>query len=629
MKITTSFLLIILMMSASLYSQNPNYFKEKKVMAISNPILNMSKDIGYLKGLKYQFLLGAKENELNGKYRTYQPLLPLMSPALETDQALELDMKMAQSMGIDGFEFPLLMSANPYYLDRLSQTIVQYVNLAEKKKMDFSFALKINLRRNPKQLSEDELMLKLERILLNIYSNTSFSEKWLRNSNNQIVLFTTISEGILDESINVKTKELATIEGLVEKIYHQYHELSKHINHPISFVYETKLPYHEDYNREVLDYFDAISITKHQILNKKGADILKSICKEKKKGFVCSATPDKFSSQMIVKSTDQKVKGKSELSKTLKLSDIYLLYQNLNLSEGYRKLLELAIDNDADLIRIDSWNHYNNATHIAPEVHHGFGYGLLLKYYKNIWLNKGEFLENELLLTAYKSYPSKCNKNFDVEVRFDDSYYPDATEDSIEVVSVLNEVGEVYVNGKRLGKAEKGLNTFRIPMTEGTVNVALKRYGKEVISYTTSKAITFSPQNVDGITYLYSNMDVECVNSLFQKVSDYKKKDILNRFIVSENSMKKWEELDKAKYEKAYANFLQFGYDSKKFSSLNNTIETKYLKSVKSFMDDMEYNIWLKMYITNQNKHGDINLFEPIEETEEEGFVLEQSEVSQ
>lgn len=616
-------------MSASLYSQNPNYFKEKKVMAVSNPILNMSKDIGYLKGLKYDFLLGAKENELNGKYRTYQPLLPLMSPPLETEQALELDMKMAQSMGIDGFEFPLLMSADPYYLDRLSQTIIQYVNLADKNKIDFSFALKINLRRNPKQLSEEQMMLKLGRTLLNIYSKTSFSDKWLRNSNNQIIIFTTISEGILDESINVKTKELPRAEGLVEKIYHQYQELSKHINHPVSFVYETKLPYHEDFNKEVLDYFDAISITKHQILNKKGADILKSICKEKKKGLVCTTTPDKFNSQMIVKSTDQKVKGKSELSKTLKLSDIYLINQNLNLTEGYRKLLELAIDNDADLIRIDSWNHYNNATHIAPEVHHGFGYGLLLKYYKNIWLGKGGFIEKELLLTAYKHYPSKYNKNLGVEVRFDDAYYPEETRDSIEVVSVLNESGDIFLNGKRLGKAEKGLNTFRIPMTEGTINVALKRYGREVISYTTTKAITFSPQNVDGITYLYSNLDVECSNSLLQKVSDYKKKDILNRFIVSENSMKKWEELDKAKFEKTYANFLQYGYNNKKFSSLNNAIETKYLKSVKSFMDDMEYNIWLRMYITNQNKHGDVNLFEPIEETQEEGFVLEQSDVSQ
>ncbi|OHX66179.1 hypothetical protein [Flammeovirga pacifica] len=624
MKITTHFLLLTLLWSSSALSQTPNYFKEKKVIAICNPSLNMSKDIGFLKGLKYEFLLGAQENEMYGKYRTYQPLTPFLTNPLSTEQALELEIKMAKAAGIDGFEFPLYINTNTYYLDRLTKTIIQYVNLADEKKLDFSFALKVNFRRNPNETSEEELLFKVGKILSMIYSKTSFSEKWMRNQKNEIIVFTSTPESILDESLSLKMKELEAKEGIVERMYHQFQKVNNKVSYPLSFVYETKFPNRIDFHKELFKYFDAISLKKNELLNFKGIAFIKEMCKDKNKGLVFTALSDNFNTQMITKANDVRVKGRSELSKTLKLSDIYLLNHNLKLTEGYRSILGKAVNLDADLIRIDSWNQVNNGTHIFPEIHHGYGYALLLKYYKNLWLNKGGFLEKEMIITAYKAYPSKFNEKTEVIVKYDNSFFPEGSEDSIEVVSFLNEKGEVYCNGQFLGKANKGITVFHLPMTKGVVSVDLKRYDKSVISYTTKKEISFTPKNTDGLTYIYTNLDEECDKELAQMVFSYKKKEILKRFLVSDQNIEKWAKVDYQKYKKMCANFEQNAYQSNKFYSEAQVIDNKYQKAIKSFLDEVEYNVWRNLYIKDQNTNGDVHLFVSPKENKEEGFILEE-----
>ena len=67
------------------------------------------------------------------------------------------------------------------------------------------------------------------------------------------------------------------------------------------------------------------------------------------------------------------------------------------------------------------------------------------------------------------------------------------SEDGIELVTLLKEPAECYLNNTSLGIVGKGLQRNRIKSEPGPVRVRVVRNGHEVLSFTTPEAITESP----------------------------------------------------------------------------------------------------------------------------------------
>ena len=181
-----------------------------------------------------------------------------------------------------------------------------------------------------------------------------------------------------------------------------------------------------------------------------------------------------------------------------------------NLSYNYRKMLEMAIEEDAPIINIITWNDYPEGHHLAPEVNHNYGFSVLLNHYKAIW--KGEpspYQNKDVAITFFKKYkynlvPSPYNVPI---VNIGQSVNP-TDEDSIEVVTIIKEPAQLTVNNKTI-TVKAGVVSSKFDMVPGKVNVAVTRKNAPVLSFKTPEGITDKPYRTDRLIYSYSS---ECLN---------------------------------------------------------------------------------------------------------------------
>ncbi|WP_157491275.1 hypothetical protein [Flammeovirga sp. SJP92] len=573
------------------------------VLAISNPTLNFSSEIGYLKGMRYEDLYGKKTSEISGNYNTYQPNISFMINPMSTDDALDYEVLAAKEMGIDGFKFQIPVCANSYYVDRYISNIIRYIKAAENRKLDFTYTVELLMDRDIDLVSETQLYDILSYRLSQLFKNTKYSDKWLRSTKGEIVIFTSSTLDVLDKTMNTTASELAENPKMLSEINTVFGKLVADFNAKFAFVFETKYPSHLAFNNEVLKIFPAITQAKNAVLTKENIKVLKKACDQNSKPFIQNVFPDYLNSQLILKASE-----KVATSKKLSLEEVFVKGQYLNLTATYRELLNEAVVNDAAMINLYSWNSFEKGTHIAPEAHHGFGYGLLLRHYKRIWLDdEDQSVYREFAMTSYKAYSSKLASSTNPEVRYEKNVTE--AEDQIEVVTLLNEPADVYCNGTLLGNAPAGIHVFYAPYAVGKVAVEVKRKSKEIISYTTPKAIQSQPSKMDWMTYSYTNLDKK-MGLYFQKYAlDFVMRQMYRRFLLSTASEKIWRDALQKRYLDRLEAFYQL--TPQKFMSNNKKIEKKYRDEVKKVLDEFQYKVWLEMEENDLENQGVTSLYEP------------------
>lgn len=625
MKLITTFTLLISFLfnlNVKAQSKQP-FFKKKMVIALNNPILHYSSDMAYLKGMRYETLMGQQEDKLNGRYRTQQPEIAFMLNPMLTEDALAYEIQAAKKMGIDGFKFPILVATNRYYTDRFIRIITQYVNTAEKRGIDFTFSIQLMLQRNKEKMTEEEMYLTMEKRLGELLKNTKYSSKWLRNNKEEIVIFTKETDDILDETNKLSVKEFVENPELFVQIKAVFDRLEASSGTEIAFVYESKFPFNVKYNSEILNHFSAVSQNKYTMAYKKGVVSLRELCKRKNKPFIQNVFPDQLSSQMVLKHNNRKVIENSSTSKKLDLKEVFVRTQCLKLSGTYRELLEDAVKNDVEMIDVSSWNYFDEGSHIAPEAHHGYGYGLLLKYYKQLWLNNDNVkADKEVLMTSYKTYHSDFNKDTNVEVKYGVKFFEVGSEDSIEVVTLLNEPADVFCNGEYLGMAPAGVHAFYVEHRLGSVNVSVKRGSKQIMGYTTPKEIIDEPEKMDWMTYTFTNLDKE-TGLFFQNLAlKYEMSHMHKRFLLSKEKQDKWISALNKKYINSKDAFYENGNNPEKFTSIIKKIDRKYKEEIKKLLDDFQYSIWLDLEHSAMTNEGVVNLYKPLEKDVMDGYNI-------
>ncbi|WP_281613071.1 endo-1,3-alpha-glucanase family glycosylhydrolase [Flammeovirga sp. SubArs3] len=592
--ILLSFLLVFTTLSNSI-AQTSNYFTEKLVFATNHPILNYGNTTSYLKGMRYETLMATEEDSLVGRYRSYLPQVSQMTNPMPLNEAVEFEMRTAKSMGVDGFKFFVNVDANKYYLNRFIDVIIEYVTVASRKDIDFQFSVCINFPKWTKRRADYLKETTFQR-LDQLFKRTNYSKLWLRNNKNEIVVFTTESSKIIQECIPKRdVKYFLDNPAIFKKIAGEYDEIEKRLGTPISIVYHSSFPPNVSYNHLILDHFPALSCVKYSQFYDPGVESIRKICKQRKRPFIQHVFPDQLSTQMILKENDKKVAEKSKLSYTLKKKDVYLKSQSLKLTQGFRDLLGKAVSRDADFIDVSSWNLYEEGSHLAPEMHHGYANGLLLKYYKNIWKTGVENIEKEFVITSYKSYNSTQRADTDIEVRTSLSMYPDKDQDSIEVVTVLNYPADVYCNNKYLGEAKKGISAFYAPKKIGTVTVEVKRKNKVVIGYETPKAIISSPKRMDWLTYSFCNLDEELARDTQNYILDNEMKHMRKRFLLSKEQQGAWRIAAYNRYQSDLLAAQQFGQLPDKYLAARDKNEKKYRADINKIIKDLDYEVWLEL----------------------------------
>jgi hypothetical protein len=151
----------------------------------------------------------------------------------------------------------------------------------------------------------------------------------------------------------------------------------------------------------------------------------------------------------------------------------------LDLSRGFRRRLELAVELDAPVINLTTWNDYPEGHHLAPEINHNFGFAMLLQHYKAKWRGRPASGPREAAIAFFKKYPHATRpRPHDIEVDIRKRNAPPSAEDAIEVVTILDAPARLTVNAGAPVDVAAGLVETRVPMAPGPVRVRVTRGGR-------------------------------------------------------------------------------------------------------------------------------------------------------
>lgn len=618
-------LLMFLLVLKSNAQETKSYFQEKIVLAVNSPLLHYSSTMAYLRKMRYENLMGNEESNHKGRYRTYMPLVSNMVNPMTLEDAVAYEMLTAKKMGIDGFKFPIFISANENYVDKCIKIITAYVKTAEERNIDFKFALQVDFKRNQNNFTELKTYQKTIQYLNSLYKETTYSPKWLRNSSDQIVLFTKTTFHIIDKSIRTKSLEsfLNNPSTLID-IKEVFDKIKIEVGTDFSVVYEARFGADINYNNKILDYFPAIIQNQYSTNHSEYSNNINSASSSRNRPLFQVACPERIGSQLFLKENDKKIKEKHKNIDQITAKDVYIKGQNTKLTTTFRKSLESAIRNDVDLIDIYSWNSYDEGTHIAPEVHHRYGYSLLLRYYKHVWKNTEAFpFEKEVVITSYKAYHSKFLNSTNIEMNYKNSTYEEGSEDSIEIISILKEPAEIYCNGDFIGNAKVGLNTFNAPLQLGKVTITAERRNRKFINYQTKKEIVDFPERTDLLTYTFSNLDEEMDKYCLRITNNFEMIQMYNRFIISSSTRRLWKEALNEKYFDLSEALLKNGHKPEKYLPYKENVEKYYRNKVKKFIDEFQYDVWLEMEENAKTNPGIVNFNEPTKEVFNDYNILQ------
>ncbi|AZQ60749.1 hypothetical protein EI427_00545 [Flammeovirga pectinis] len=620
-------LFLFLFFSLSIVAQPNNseldlpLFSKKLVIAECQPVYNFSRDLGLLSEMKYEGLQGKDIDKLRGKYKTYTPMVSEMFNPMSLEESVAFEMLTAKSMGIDGFKFTIFVNGNKHYIDKFVKVIETYFKVAKEREIDFKFTLNLMFYKQ-KSVPSSQLKKVATDRLLEMFEKTDHSEHWLKSPDGRVVIFTLSPECIIKEGMSANNVDFyLNNPNIIKKIAKEFEEIRLNVREKIAFVYSTSYPENGTYTNMILDYFPAVStITYSQAYNER-IERVREICKERNRPFIQEVMADHLGTQLFSKQTGKSIKSNSQKAKEISHEDTYVLGQNFKLTSTYRDLLSKAVERDASLIMLSSWNKYSSGSHISPEVHHGFSYGILLKYYKDLWYNQNP-VNNEIAIVSFKQYSINQMGYGGIEVRPTIEFKPLIESDSIEVISILKEPADIYCNGHYLGKGKAGLNVHYAPLKTGEVKVQVKRKKAVVLRLITEKEIIESPRRTDWLTNSYSTQDDKLSRAFQNIILDQEMDNMRRRFLLDDKQQMMWRLAASTKFTTNIKNIQKYGDQPKKIVDLKNKTKREYREVISDILSEFDYEVWVDMEEEAEKNEGITNLFAPMQ-----GVVLEEYNV--
>jgi glycosyl hydrolase family 71 len=417
------------------------------------------------------------------------------------DQAVEFEMRAAKRIGIDGFQFYYPMG------DLVMDTIIEaYFRVAQEKNIDFKFTFCIcpfgidGLDENQKLL---HYAIRINKILNDVGRD---NPRWLRTPDGRLIVYLWYGDKIADYP--------ADMLGRPSYFYiaDAYRRLANACSDKFACVFSiNKENMDKPTLDDLLDYFPAVWLWTEAYEHKGEQDMVAAYCKKRKRTYTASLFNDFYTSKVLKPNDETWPILSNAESESVGLGGMQRKYMGVGLSTTFRRLFEFAIKDNDNLVNVITWNDYPEGHHMAPEVNHNFGFAVLLNYYKALWEGKpNPYADRDVAIAFFKKYKSDVTpKPYKVSVETIGRTLPDlptptinAIEDSIEVVTILPQPGQLVVNGETVD-APAGLSVHRFKSQPGAVSVAVQRNGVVTKSFVTPEWITDAPLRTDRITYTF------------------------------------------------------------------------------------------------------------------------------
>jgi hypothetical protein len=418
---------------------------------------------------------------------------------LEESAAREI--RAAIECGIDGFQFYLPARDDSEGMKQECRIIPAFLKVAAR---DFpGFKLTV-CPSHPNDRTEAENLRAWAWSLNAILDETRDLDSWLKTPDGRYLIYLWCPDGLADavtphDVIHDRPERMADVALAYEK-------LAEACGIRAAYIYHLRDEWtaNEALLEAALDYFPAIWGFIPTSDEDDDWPRIRRRCRARGRVYTQSVFNDFYTSKFYRRDAEFEMIYRLDECRDGTVSDYWKRYIPCGLSRAFRRQLQRAVDWDVPLINVVTWNDYPEGHHLAPEINHNFSFTLLLKHYRNIWLQRPEENRTEWAAVFFKKYRRGIRPQpFDFEVR--PVRDEEAEEDAIEVVTRLREPAHLFINSIGCGPVPAGLQESRIPSEPGRVEVRLERNGEAFIDFRAPEGITEHPYRTDLTTYTFSS----------------------------------------------------------------------------------------------------------------------------
>jgi hypothetical protein len=455
---------------------------------------------------------GGSTAAVGGLHQT-KPMAFLHLANMDLAQAVDFEIRAARQMGVDGFQFYYPLVDNTATLaPRYNQIIRTFLQLSETRYPGFRVSLCLSHPSGQKATSEAERIALWSPSIRSLVQATRDSPAWLRTDSGSLLFYLWVGDALAEGVGN-----LAQTAEQVRKVGLAYQRLSRAIGTPIEYVYQVRRPEIDPaYIDSIVKTFPAVWGWTASEENIEFWDALAGRCRETGCLYTQSVYPDYYTSKVYRKGSTNHAVLPNALALKIGLEGIERHYRVTNLAGTQIQLLERAIKHDVRIINYVTWNDFPEGHHLAPEVNHNFGFSLVLRYFKQQWKSPGAKLEQDQAVVFYKKYRHDLQPKYSVGLQIKSENKNLASEDRIELVTLLREPASCYLNDRQLGLVRAGLQVHSIPSQPGPVRVRVVRGDEEVIRFQSPELISSAPYRTDRLTYSYSSVFQQEFEKLFK-----------------------------------------------------------------------------------------------------------------
>ena len=339
------------------------------------------------------------------------------------------------------------------------------------------------------------------RPIRSLIQETRESPAWLRSKSGALLFYLWVGDAL---AVGVRGR--ASTPDQIREVGRAYQRLSETIGTPIDYIYQVRRPIIDPpYIDSIVKTFPAVWGWTASEEHPEFWDYLAKRCREEGCVYTQTVYPDYYTSKVYRKGDTDHTILSTDQALEAGVEGIERHYLVTNLAQTQIRLLQRAIDHDVPIINYVTWNDFPEGHHLAPEINHNFGPALLLKYFKRQWRSCERKVERDEAIVFFKKYRHDARPRYAVHLKIKSKNQNLAEEDRIELVTLLTEPAECYLNDRSLGMVGEGLQTRSIPSQPGPVRVRVVRHGRVIISFETPHGITNSPLRTDRLTYSYSN----------------------------------------------------------------------------------------------------------------------------
>jgi len=401
------------------------------------------------------------------------------------EETADFEMRAAKLSGVDGFQFYYPCLPHDGYMSSLSKIIDAYFRVAADKHPEFKLTLCLC---NPTDGTQAEKQARWVKHIKPLIDTHGQSTQWLR-INGRLAFYTWCPDALSDKDA---------------------------LGAEIAWIYHLRFENKPEIVDAAIKHFPAIWGWTTPVQSDDHWPAIAARCKANDTLYTQTVYPDYYTSKVYTDTKPaQMFHSWEKLDQSLtRGTPVRRHYQVCHLSRVFREGLQRAIDTDAALINLATWNDYPEGHHLAPEFNRHFAFGLLLQHYRAQWRGETPDLPDDLVMTFFKPYSLKDAPADGIPYKVLRQVGQESNEDVIEVVTILKAPAKLSVNGESR-KVKSGLRVSKWPMQVGQVKVQLNREQTEVCDFATPMAITDKPIRTDRLTRSYSSHCHELFKTLF------------------------------------------------------------------------------------------------------------------